>query len=170
MPEADIVANPAAACQEPTTHLELPLQDVGSAGGDDADAYAEHEPSAAMSSDAADGADQSVAADLIEVGSGGAASPASQPPGEELDSVHAEGDEYDMDDLSAAPSPARSVQGLDSIQLDGDEYEMDDLSAAPSPARSAAWRQLPQPDFWGPARSGPLDVSQHALGALPPEG
>ena len=56
-------------------------------------------------------------------------------------------------------------EGLDPDSSEGEDHgDGDSPPAAARPDPSFRWRQLPEPDFWGPARSGPLDVAQHALG------
>ena len=57
-----------------------------------------------------------------------------------------------------------STEEPDSWRSGAEAHEHDPAAAA-GLARQHPWRRLPEPDFWGPARSGPLDVSQHAIGA-----
>ena len=85
-----------------------------------------------------------------------AAAAVSSWPAEQLDRFQP-GDGDDRSELEAG------------VEFDAGVADMDESrppSSVVSPQQSFSWRQLPEPDFWGPARSGPFDVSQHALGAL----
>ena len=69
--------------------------------------------------------------------------------------------------LNGFQSDDGDYDGLDPSAGVADMDESRPPSRVVSPQQSFSWRQLPEPDFWGPARSGPVDMSQHALGALP---
>jgi len=153
-PEAFVRSDvePCAAVSIGTSNV--PHETDDQLGADRADTLAEEEPV-----DAVGGGDDSVAA--VHTGREAeplpfheAAAAASAPiwPEEPLDRFH-------QDD-----------GGDDGRDSDAEATDMNDSrppSRVVSPQQSFSWRQLPDPDFWGSARSGPLDVSQHALGALP---
>ncbi len=153
-PEAAVrsVAEPCAAVSSGTSIAAQETDDQ--LGADAADTLAEEEPVVAISAENDSMAAVHDAAEAEAPGIHEDAATASAPvwPEEHFDRFrHDDGDD-------------------DGLESDAGAADMDDSrppSSVVSPQHSFSRRQLPEPDFWGPARSGLLDVSQHALGALP---
>ena len=140
--EVDVAEEHAAACMDAAAHL----------------LSAQH---------AADSATLTIAEERAAAGREAVAQPVAAQQAPECPELDRAQSEPMPDAAPLDPDQSACLQPMEAPlawHTDAEAYEYDS-TPAPSPTRQAPWRRLPEPDFRGPARSGPLDVSQHALGA-----